>query len=62
MPGLVAIAHSLSDTSAGIRPADVPLLVEVQIVGALAAAVLLRWLVPNLAAYSPTDGEVIRRS
>jgi glycerol uptake facilitator-like aquaporin len=44
----VTIARSLSDTFAGIRPADVPLFVAAQILGALASTVLFRWLIPNL--------------
>jgi glycerol uptake facilitator-like aquaporin len=44
----VTIARSLSDTFAGIRPHDVPLFVIAQIVGALAATMLFRWLVPGL--------------
>jgi len=48
----VTIARSLSDTFAGIRPSDVPLFIVAQIAGALCATFLLRWLVPNLAAYA----------
>jgi len=44
----VTIARSLSDTFAGIRPADVPLFVAAQLAGALAATLLFRWLVPRL--------------
>jgi glycerol uptake facilitator-like aquaporin len=44
----VTIARSLSDTFAGIRPADVPLFVAAQFAGALAATLLFRWLVPRL--------------
>lgn len=44
----VTIARALSDTFAGIRPHDVPLFVVAQIVGALAATMLFRWLVPEL--------------
>lgn len=40
----VAIARSLTDTFAGIRPIDVPWFVGAEIVGAIIAAVLLRWL------------------
>ena len=45
----VTIARSLSDTFAGIRPADVPAFVAAQLAGALAATLLCRWLVPRLA-------------
>jgi glycerol uptake facilitator-like aquaporin len=48
----VAIARSLSDTFSGIRPIDVPLFVIAQIVGALAATFLFRWLSPDLRAQS----------
>jgi len=44
----VTIARSLSDTFAGIRPADVPLFIAAQLLGALAATLLFRWLVPGL--------------
>lgn len=45
----VTIARSLSDTFAGIRPADVPAFVVAQILGALTAAYLFNWLVPKEA-------------
>jgi hypothetical protein len=44
----VTIARSLSDTFAGIRPADAPLFIAAQVLGALAATFLFRWLVPTL--------------
>jgi glycerol uptake facilitator-like aquaporin len=46
----VTLARALSDTFAGIRPADVPLFVVAQFAGALAATLLFRWLVPRLDA------------
>ena len=46
----VTIARSLSDTFAGIRPADAPLFILAQILGALAATFLFRWLVPSLSS------------
>jgi glycerol uptake facilitator-like aquaporin len=46
----VTIARSLSDTFSGIRPSDVPLFVVAQFVGALAATLLFRWLIPSLHA------------
>ena len=46
----VTIARSLSDTFAGIRPVDVPAFVVAQVLGALAATALFRWLVPAAAA------------
>jgi glycerol uptake facilitator-like aquaporin len=44
----VTIARSLSDTFAGIRPADAPLFILAQVLGSLAATFLFRWLVPSL--------------
>ena len=44
----VTIARCLTDTFAGIRPADVPLFVLAQIAGGVAATLLFRWLLPNL--------------
>ena len=46
----VTLARSLSDTFAGIRPADVPGFVAAQLVGAAAATALFRWLIPALPA------------
>ena len=46
----VTIARSLTDTFTGIRPADVPAFVLAQVVGATAATLLFRWLVPTLPA------------
>ena len=40
----VTIARGLSDTFAGIRPADVPAFVVAQLLGALLAARLCGWL------------------
>lgn len=42
----VTIARSLSDTFAGIRPADVPGFIVAQLAGAVAATLLFGWLVP----------------
>ena len=44
----VTVARALTDTFAGIRPADVPAFVAAQLAGAFAATVLFRWLVPTL--------------
>src|ERR1700685_3098782 len=44
----VTIARCLSDTFAGIRPTDVPWFVVAQFLGAIAATILFRWLVPTL--------------
>lgn len=45
----VTLARALSDTFAGIRPADVPGFVVAQFAGAIAATLLFRWLVPALS-------------
>jgi glycerol uptake facilitator-like aquaporin len=45
----VAIARSLTDTFAGIRPADVPWFIGAEIAGAIIAAVLFRWLLAERA-------------
>jgi len=50
----VTIARSLSDTFAGIRPVDVPLFIAAQLLGALAATLLFRWLVPGLGRKAGT--------
>lgn len=44
----VTIARALTDTFAGIRPADVPGFIVGQAIGATAATALFRWLVPHL--------------
>jgi glycerol uptake facilitator-like aquaporin len=46
----VTVARALSNTFAGIRPADVPLFLIAQIAGALIATFLFRWLLPGLRA------------
>ena len=48
----VTIARCLSDTFAGIQPADVPLFIAAQLAGALAATFLFRWLIPNLPVHA----------
>ena len=42
----VTLARALTPTFAGIRPADVPLFVVAQCLGAMLAALLVRWLEP----------------
>ena len=44
----VTIARALTDTFAGIRPADVPPFIVAQLLGSAAATLLFRWLVPML--------------
>ena len=46
----VTVARSLSDTFAGIRPADAPYFILAQIAGAIAATILFRWLISSLPA------------
>ena len=43
----ITVARSLSDTFAGISPADVPLFIVAQFGGATAAALLAEWLFPR---------------
>jgi glycerol uptake facilitator-like aquaporin len=52
----VTLARSVTDTFAGIRPADVPGFIIAQLLGATAATLLFRWLVPALPA---TAGDVV---
>ncbi len=49
----VTLARAATDTFAGIRPADVPGFVLAQLVGAGAATVFFRWLVPALPQVAP---------
>ncbi len=44
----VTFARTLTDTFAGIRPADAPAFIAAQIVGAGLATALFRWLLPPL--------------
>jgi glycerol uptake facilitator-like aquaporin len=44
----VTVARALTDTFAGIRPADVPAFIVAQSAGAATATLLFRWLVPSL--------------
>lgn len=55
----VTLARSLTDTFAGIRPADVPGFVVAPLLGAAAATALFWWLVPALPA---TASRVVARS
>jgi glycerol uptake facilitator-like aquaporin len=42
----VTVARAMTNTFAGIRPADVPAFLAAQILGAGAATALFRWLLP----------------
>ena len=59
----VTIARAASNTFAGIRPDDVVAFIVAQLLGAAAATLLLRWLVPppHLAAYTPGVAEETAR-
>jgi glycerol uptake facilitator-like aquaporin len=48
----ITLARALSDTFAGIRPADVPAFMAAQILGALAGMALCRWLFGSAALRS----------
>jgi glycerol uptake facilitator-like aquaporin len=49
----VTVARAASDTFAGIRPTDAPGFIAAQVVGAAAATLLFRWLVPKAPAVHP---------
>ena len=50
----VTLARAASDTFAGIRPADAPMFIVAQLLGAGAATALFRWLVPSLPDVAET--------
>jgi glycerol uptake facilitator-like aquaporin len=56
----VTLARALTDTFAGIRPADVPPFLLAQVSGAVVATLLFRWLVPPLP--ESADRVVVPRS
>lgn len=47
----VTLARAATNTFSGIRPADVPGFIVVQIIGAAAATALFRWLAPDLSSH-----------
>lgn len=53
----VTLARAVSDTFAGIRPMDVPAFLVAQLVGAMAATWLFRWLVPALESKQGFEGD-----
>ncbi len=60
----VTIARTLSDTFAGIHPGDAPAFIVMQLLGAGAATLLFRWLVPASlieADISPRSGVRVTR-
>jgi glycerol uptake facilitator-like aquaporin len=58
----VTIARSLSDTFAGIRPADVPAFVAAQCVGAILATWLIGWLVRPANEPRPREVAITRQA
>ena len=50
----VTLARTMTDTFAGIRPADAPAFVCAQLAGAAAATALFGWLVPTLPEDAPS--------
>lgn len=52
----VTVARALTDTFAGIRPADVPGFIVAQLAGAATAIFLFRWLVPSLSGAADRPG------
>jgi glycerol uptake facilitator-like aquaporin len=55
----VTLARAASDTFAGIRPVDAPGFIVAQLLGAAAATLLFRWLVPGLPKVA---GRVVDRA
>lgn len=49
----VTLARAATNTFAGIRPIDAPGFIVAQVLGAAAATVLFRWLVPALPVVAP---------
>lgn len=49
----VTVARSMSDTFVGIRPIDAPAFVLAQLAGALAATLVMRWLIPAAIERNP---------
>jgi glycerol uptake facilitator-like aquaporin len=58
----VAIARSLTNTFSGIRPADAPWFILAELVGALLAAGLFRWLFASKTSKRPADADIDARS
>jgi glycerol uptake facilitator-like aquaporin len=50
----VTLARSATNTFAGIRPADAPAFIAAQVLGAGAATLLFRWLLPPLREVAPS--------
>lgn len=58
----VAIARSLTNTFSGIRPADAPWFILAELVGALLAAGLFRWLFASKTSKQAADADLAARS
>lgn len=58
----VAIARSLTNTFSGIKPADAPWFILAELVGALLAAGLFRWLFASKTAKRAADPDIDERS
>lgn len=58
----LAIARALTDTFAGIRPADVPGFIGAELAGAAAAAAVFRWLSPGGGHEAATPNQAPRPS
>jgi glycerol uptake facilitator-like aquaporin len=58
----VTVARALTDSFAGIRPADAPGFILMQLAGALAATVLFAWLLAERRAIAAASGEQVNRA
>ena len=56
----ITVARSLSDTFSGIRPVDVPGFIAAQLVGALLAVLLARFLFPGNVPSGIREGPAAR--
>jgi glycerol uptake facilitator-like aquaporin len=53
----VTLARAASDTFSGVRPADASGFIAAQLLGAMAATILFRWLAPSLPNSCPLRSE-----
>ncbi|MEZ5832436.1 MAG: MIP/aquaporin family protein [Dongiaceae bacterium] len=56
----VAIARSLTNTFSGIRPVDAPWFIAAEIIGAVLAAAVFRWLLAGKTSLSLASGSGVR--
>ena len=54
----VAIARSLTNTFSGIRPIDLPAFIAAELCGAIAALVVMSWLLSTNAVAKPIESEI----